>query len=208
MFQYLILWKVCVLPTYIWRLRRLLSSKFCVIRLESLVRSMSPNNYRWWFLIKLYVFEFTCLRSIFMLMCFSCLVVIRLFPHACVNVTMVLLSSVSATSVGGWWWSVSCKVLFLLWWGTNTTLCISHFLVCWTPETAGSNVFLKLQLNSIVERLVLPLPRHCFNILTTPQVAAGYTDDCGGYTTYSFLTWGHISIVVSSIVILTLFWIG
>lgn len=68
---------------------------------------------------------------------------------------------------------------FCSFFGEERTLRISHFSVCKAPDLDGIGVFLKLRLNSIVQRPVLELPRHCFNIVTIPQVAAGYTDGCG-----------------------------
>lgn len=68
---------------------------------------------------------------------------------------------------------------FCSFFGDERTLRISHFSVYRAPNSDGSGVFLRLRLNSIVERPVLQLPRHCFNIVTIPQVAAGYTDGCG-----------------------------
>lgn len=63
--------------------------------------------------------------------------------------------------------------------GVERTISISHFVVCRTPVSDGSRMFLRLQLNSIVGRPVLSLPRHSFNVVTIPQVAAGYTDGHG-----------------------------
>lgn len=68
---------------------------------------------------------------------------------------------------------------FCSFFGEERTISISHFLVCKTPVSGDSKIFLKVLLNSLVGRPVLPLPRHCFNIVTIPQVAAGYTDNCG-----------------------------
>lgn len=63
--------------------------------------------------------------------------------------------------------------------GEERTICIGHFIVAKTNDADGGRLYLKLMVNSLVHRPVLPLPRHCFNVVTIPQVAAGYTESCG-----------------------------
>ena len=62
--------------------------------------------------------------------------------------------------------------------GEDRTICIAHFMVCKSADSDGG-LYIKLQLNSIVHRPVLHLPRYCFNIVTIPQITAGYTVGCG-----------------------------
>lgn len=58
---------------------------------------------------------------------------------------------------------------------------MSHFLVCKIGEGKQENFYFKLQMNSVIQRDVVYLPRHCFYVLTLPQILAGYADGLGLY---------------------------
>ena len=60
---------------------------------------------------------------------------------------------------------------------------ISHFLVCKVVEGKRERFYLKLQINSIIERDVIYLPRNCYFVVSLPQIFAGYADDRGVFGT-------------------------
>ena len=67
----------------------------------------------------------------------------------------------------------SCPGLLLIL--GRTEHIVLDIIVCKSSESYGSSNYLKLQLNSIIHRLVLSLSRHWFNIVIIPHVAVGYT---------------------------------
>lgn len=53
--------------------------------------------------------------------------------------------------------------------------------------------YLKLQINSIIERDVVYFPRHCFFIVSLPQIFAGYAYDLGVFGIWVLLFRVNIS---------------
>lgn len=56
---------------------------------------------------------------------------------------------------------------------------MSHFLVVRHGEGEAAKYYLKLQMTSIVERIVSYIPRYCFHLVSLPQVITGYADRLG-----------------------------